>query len=140
MNDNRDIIEYAKQAFNRDPDQQKELDRQLHVFETGGEINQIASAKEMVKQNAYLQYLGKVFFKSLDKYQMNSDEKDKLIAYYHAQLEEYKRKHGQLDPKFMQKLQSKNALIPLSSASERTCKVFAMLEESSQELQNKIKQ
>ncbi len=95
------------------------------------------NAKLLLRDNTYLNHLVNVTKQMMENYEIDAEEKDKLINYTNSQLQEYEKRHGKLDPSIYEKLKHDSSLVPLSH-SKRYKSMLNKFETANSQVINKL--
>jgi len=130
--------EYFKKTFDTNIPAQKELNDKLSLLDNSNQCTQIESAKQMLKENAYLNHMKNVITQTLVNNEIEGEEKDRLLNYANAQIAEYEKKYGKLNPEVLKQLKFQSAVVPVSS-QKQTKNILNKLEKANSQVLSKIK-
>ena len=130
--------EYFKKTFDTNIPAQKELNDKLSLLDNSNQCTQIDSAKQMLKENAYLNHMKNVITQTLVNNEIEGEEKDRLLNYANAQITEYEKKYGKLNQEVLKQLKFQSAVVPVSS-QKQTKNILNKLEKANSQVLSKIK-
>lgn len=133
-----ELDQFLKSSFDTNTTLQNDLQGRIQLLEKSNEATQIESAKQFLKDNAYLNHMVKVVSQLIENYESDDEKKEQLINYQAKQIDEYERRHGKLDSKLLEKLRYESSLVSLNSSSRKS-QMLSKLQAANKQVLSRIK-
>lgn len=111
-------LNWMKEDFKANPDMQKEVVKDLTLFNSSTIKTQQAIAQEALYNQKLFKHCAEVAVTAMETYEKELEEKDQTIKYISAENNEYRKQYGDLNEESVKKIRDSNQLAYSTSQSK----------------------